>query len=271
MDPNLDTILSQLRALRRPAAHLRPTDRPVASRIGGLPDVPPRFAWPEGPDAHLAFIAQLDLGEVNGDGRIEILPRAGRLLFFYDVCDQPWGFYPDERARWAVVHLPPDQSGTLRAATAPADLDEEDAPRRAVPLDPVAIDSLPSPARLDVDLDEVADSTFDEIDQVLARPFGTHPRHQVGGFPCALQPDTMELQCELIAQGISCDDESIEEDPRFAMLVRRSVRWRLLLQLDSDDAAGLSWGDAGMLYFWIPEEAARSRRFDEVWVILQCM
>jgi uncharacterized protein YwqG len=43
-----------------------------------------------------------------------------------------------------------------------------------------------------------------------------------------------------------------------------------LLQLDSDEEAGMMWGDRGMLYFWIPEEALAPRRFGEVWTILQC-
>jgi uncharacterized protein YwqG len=32
---------------------------------------------------------------------------------------------------------------------------------------------------------------------------------------------------------------------------RDFANWRLLLQLDTDDAAGMKWGDVGTLYFWI--------------------
>lgn len=46
--------------------------------------------------------------------------------------------------------------------------------------------------------------------------------------------------------------------------------WRLLLQLDSDDASDMMWGDSGILYFWIREADARAGDFSNVWVILQC-
>ena len=44
------------------------------------------------------------------------------------------------------------------------------------------------------------------------------------------------------------------ESPEAAQLVGK---WRLLLQLDSDDDAGMMWGDEGTLYFWVPEADAR--------------
>jgi uncharacterized protein YwqG len=44
--------------------------------------------------------------------------------------------------------------------------------------------------------------------------------------------------------------------------------WRLLLQVDSHD--DMMWGDVGMVYFWIPDEALRERAFDRTWLILQC-
>jgi uncharacterized protein YwqG len=47
-------------------------------------------------------------------------------------------------------------------------------------------------------------------------------------------------------------------------------RWVLLLQVDSDDDAELMWGDAGRLFFWIPEEALAAGDFSAVFVQLQC-
>jgi uncharacterized protein YwqG len=45
---------------------------------------------------------------------------------------------------------------------------------------------------------------------------------------------------------------------------------RFLLQVDSDDAAGMMWGDAGMLYFWIRDDDLAARRFDRAWCVMQC-
>jgi uncharacterized protein YwqG len=32
----------------------------------------------------------------------------------------------------------------------------------------------------------------------------------------------------------------------------------------------MMWGDGGRLYFWIPRESLAQRRFEDVWMILQC-
>jgi uncharacterized protein YwqG len=48
-----------------------------------------------------------------------------------------------------------------------------------------------------------------------------------------------------------------------------SCAWRLLVQLDSDGNAARRWADAGMLYFWIERAALATRRFANMWVVLQ--
>jgi uncharacterized protein YwqG len=55
-----------------------------------------------------------------------------------------------------------------------------------------------------------------------------------------------------------------------AELAERSKEWRLFFQLDTDDDAGMMWGDVGRLYFWIREDSLRAQKWDDVWLILQC-
>ncbi len=43
-----------------------------------------------------------------------------------------------------------------------------------------------------------------------------------------------------------------------------------MLQVDSDDEAGMMWGDAGMLYYWIRDDDLAARRFDRAWCVMQC-
>jgi Domain of unknown function (DUF1963) len=45
--------------------------------------------------------------------------------------------------------------------------------------------------------------------------------------------------------------------------------WQLLLQVDSDDAAGMMWVDSGMLYYWIRKDDLAARRFERVWCVMQ--
>src|SRR5262249_62327060 len=85
------------------------------------------------------------------------------------------------------------------------------------------------------------------------------PRHRLLGQSDELQDD-MHQQVQLLAHGLSDD-----QDPRAAALSGGALKWRLLLQVDSDDSAGMRWGSNGRLYFWIEKSALRARRVVEGW------
>ena len=67
----------------------------------------------------------------------------------------------------------------------------------------------------------------------------------------------------------SADPEGYR-DPRVLDLGPGADDWHLLLQVDSDDAADMMWGDLGRIYFWIRDEDLAARRFDAPGVVLQC-
>ena len=50
-----------------------------------------------------------------------------------------------------------------------------------------------------------------------------------------------------------------------AEFVAEARRWRLLAQFTGDEHARMSWGNGGMIYFWIREEDLAARRFDQVY------
>ena len=58
-------------------------------------------------------------------------------------------------------------------------------------------------------------------------------------------------------------------DPRVAELSKGAMDWQLLLQIDSDENAGMRWGNAGMLYYWIKRDDLKARHFDDTWLVLQ--
>jgi uncharacterized protein YwqG len=55
-----------------------------------------------------------------------------------------------------------------------------------------------------------------------------------------------------------------------AELKAGSMDWHLLLQVDSEQAAGMMWGDVGRLYYWIRSKDLKAGNFDNVWLVLQC-
>jgi hypothetical protein len=75
-----------------------------ASRLGGLPDLPPDTPWPAAPDGRpLAFLAQLDLADTAGSGFEKPLPDDGSLYFFYDAEELPGGCGPEDCGHWCVL------------------------------------------------------------------------------------------------------------------------------------------------------------------------
>ena len=80
----------------------------------------------------------------------------------------------------------------------------------------------------------------------------------------------MQLECRLVANGLYCGNASGYRDPRAALLRPGAADWRLLFQVDSQDEAGMMWGDLGRRYYWIRHEDLTARNWDRTWLILQC-
>jgi uncharacterized protein YwqG len=79
----------------------------------------------------------------------------------------------------------------------------------------------------------------------------------------------MDLECQLVTNGLYCGNPSGYHDPRRKVLEQGRDNWTLLLQVDSEDENGMMWGDLGKLYYWIKKEDLKNGNFNNVWVILQ--
>jgi uncharacterized protein YwqG len=98
---------------------------------------------------------------------------------------------------------------------------------------------------------------------LLPQPDEDEPIHRLLGHPDQIQGD-MQLECQMVAHALKYGD------PRIALVAPTATEWRLLLQVDSDKIAGMCWGDAGRLYYWIRRDALQSGRWEEAHLILQC-
>ncbi len=244
------------------------SEEKAASFLGGQPLVRSTVEWPKKNGKSLGFIAQLDLAEINGEKRIAWLPRVGRLLFFYDFEEWPWGISPDDKGGWTVLY----ENGTVEPypLETPSDLNEEDS---IFPIKYVTAEtfiSYPDPDRIDAEAIGLSEDDEDEYYAFIEEQYGDEPRHQIGGFPTPLQSDSMEGECQLLSEGICCESEEDYHSEAVKQLLERENDWRMLLQVDSDDDIALMWGDMGMLYFWVRESEARNCNFANVWMFLQC-
>lgn len=240
------------------------TGEQSVSKIGGLPDVPQHFEWPIWKGKPLAFIAQIDLSTIHST-LLAGLPRTGVLYFFYDQEQSTWGFDPADRGSWRVVYWP--DSRELTQAIPPDGLRVVYDEKR---VDPRHIHSFPSLERLGFSLSTVTDEILDVEDRLRTQATQDDPEHQIGGFPNPIQDDEMELECQLVSNGLYCGDSSGYQDPRRSELAKGASQWELLLQIDTDDDTGMMWGDGGRLYFWIRASDLAAEDFSNVWMVLQC-
>ena len=272
----LHRVGDQLAAAVEPAVRLRtePTDEVVlplgGSRIGGRPDAAEDFRWPAWKGVPLSFLGQIDLAEVSGFSFCDVLPESGRLLFFYNAGQQTWGFDPEDRGSFAVLYSSAPRKELVRHDW-PDGLPDESR-FNACGVDFREVLTLPPWESILVERLELSGDEVDRYLEVLEEVEGEEGEgmlHQLLGHPSPIQNE-MQLECQLAANGVYVGDPTGYKDPRRATLEPGAPSWRLLFQLDSDDAAEMMWGDLGRLYFWIRDEDLRDCRFDQSWMILQC-
>lgn len=74
----------------------------------------------------------------------------------------------------------------------------------------------------------------------------------------------------LAAQQRLAGTQDLDTDAPRRDLALDAAGWQLLLQLDSDDQAGMMWGDCGRLYFWLRRTDLIRRAFNRTHLVLQC-
>ncbi|GES32075.1 YwqG family protein [Streptomyces angustmyceticus] len=249
-----------------PAPGEGPAADPVAGRLGGLPELPEAEEWPvwegQGP---LAFVASLDCAALPSAALDIALPTEGTLAFFsFDgQVDDGWAVVtPDEPDSWAgarVLYVPAGVPVAQRAAP------EGIRPYPEVPLTSRVETTAPY-ARHPVVRHEFAPVPEDHpvYGDAFEEALWDHSagtEHRIGGHADPVQGD-VETEVARGALGSPPWD-----DPRIG---EEALRWVLLAQFDSDDDAGMMWGDCGALYWLIRPEDLAARRFDRAMFTWQC-
>ena len=238
-----------------------------ASKLGGNPDVPSGFEWPEWQGVNLAFIAQINLAEIPQTTQTNMLPKTGLLSFFYDPDQNTWGFDPKDRGSWRSYYFSLDN---LERMTTPSYNSEYmDDPYPGCRVDYELTNYYPDPFDDAIKELQFTESELDRYWEFYEDVYKMSCNHQLLGRPDVIQ-NPMELECELASNGIYTGDTAWTKRLDLFMHKRRAKNWRLLLQIDTDDDANMMWGDGGMLYYWIKEEDLIQRNFSETWMILQC-
>lgn len=248
-------LLSRLRRLARPTLLLGPATGTAFSKLGGDPELPKDASWPLGRSSTpRTFLVQIDLGTLKAHA-LEWLPSEGRCYAFYD---------PEAHGEADVVQII-----YSRDAAGPPNSTPPGSPRHPeqrvsfLPFTSVpSSEWLNSHERLDLDIEEVER----RIESVGDQPPEDCVQHRIGGYPDEIQNGCLRLECEYLSRGLAGPDYKSAIPPA---IERASKAWRLLLQIDSDPALGMEFGDAGRLYVFIRERHARAADFSKTVTIFQ--
>jgi uncharacterized protein YwqG len=244
-----------------------------ASKIGGDPDLPAGYPWPAWKDQPQGFLAQFDLSAASACDLQGLLPRDGLLSFFYDLVDTPWGYDPAQQGYSHIAYFP---AGTP--------LSRRESPDKEIllPCSPVIFSpALTIPVMGSQAYDQLVDKAKlkkDEVDRYWDLPgevraaycqIDSETFHQLLGHANNVQDD-MQLEAELVTNGLYCGDQTGYRDRRRKNLEKQSHHWQLLFQLDSVEALGMMWGDMGRLYYWVKRDDLHQRQFGGHWMTMQC-
>lgn len=223
--------------LARPALTFKSTKAadktlPVGtSKFGGGPDLPPKADWPTFEEEPLAFLGQLNLGDLAASLVCRELPNAG-LLSMFILSDEDEGNDYFDDGMWRLYYFPDTSKLTRRLP-----------PETSFNSCRLAFtETLTMPDRDSPWTKELALGKDDDIQLAYQETVsGYGAGHTLLGYPAPIQNDP---------------------------LGKKTVRH--LLTIDSDDHAGWMWGDGGALYFTINEGDLRKHRFDRVRLETQC-
>lgn len=216
----------------------------AASWLGGEPELPEAVAWPVRRDGSpLAFLGQIDLGELARFPAAKALRPTGQLLFFFDVAKRPGAFWTGGTAEDGdaarVLYIDPSQE-THRRAPPPGCAAFAARPLNfAKALTIPSVNALPELGVPALEGEQL--QAYLEINECVFRGGRRdYEVHRVLGHPEQLQQGPCSRSCH---------------DPL------------LLLQLGSD--GDFRWAGGGLLYFEVPAAELEAQRFERVHVEME--
>lgn len=245
------------------AIQIKPTENETSSYFGGYPPQYSDFKWPERAGCPMGFLACIDLGALPA--MIDWLPKVGSLLFFYDVNEWPWGAYVEDRDGWAVLYIDHPIGPNAPEAAAPPALRPEDVQVRRGMRFRAAV--LPNSCE---DSPSVLESEINDAWQLLCDLANEGPLHLIAGLASPIQDHDLQMECQLLSNGIKPNHYGESDDPRIMPLKAGAKDWKPLLQIDSDHNLNVMWGDMGQLSFLVRAGEARKGDFSNVWAFVDC-
>jgi uncharacterized protein YwqG len=275
----LDRVADDIMRVARPCIRLdcRRVDEaslPVgASKLGGLPDLPHETDWPEWHGRPMAFIAQIRLDAIAPYDEEGALPHAGLLSFFCALDDEfaANGLLAadDDPTSWKVWHF--DGRDLDRLTRRPARASHDELSR----FWPCAMTYSIRSTLPDVESREIQSlglsnqerNAYIDVDGGADVGYLPVMDHHLLGYPYNLDGSTF-VPCYMAEHGIAYPPFPQSRTWDWTAM-QHQAEWRLLLQVYSNEEAGMDFGGGGVLHFCIASDALRARDFSRVRANLQ--
>ena len=252
------------------------TQNSIKSKIGGKPFLPKEINWfrntfmgEENNGKPLSFLAQFNMEELLKFDLDHMLPKKGMLYFFYDFYEEPIGCMTKEK-NGAKIFFYDGNMEELEEQAFPQDLNKEFcipqfnihfSTRYEVPMCEEYREIMQDNIRYD--------DYNSELDSLCLNRNNDEEVTKILGYADLCQ-GSMLLQCEMIRNGIDCNDfKYLKYQNKY---IDASAEWILLFQIDtiSNSDFELMFGDCGRLYFYIRKEDLKEKNFEKGWFISQC-
>ena len=284
--PYRDSLLASARPCAaitlRPCETLTDTLTPWQSKLGGLPYLPHEADYPHDSQGRpLYLLAQINCAEVPP---LPDFPHRGMLQFFispYATLVHLWGLdyhHPDRQDYFRELYYP-------EVHTDPAAVQQDFAFLPPLPTPPAAMTwtqkllglfkkpALHLPFQYPCAMHFTAGEQLVPLDDAALHLSGAGvPDVDAGNWFDVLDDDFTEAYFDAIpheGHRLGGYAHHVQEDLR---IVENSPYrdYVLLLQLDSDEANGMMWGDLGVCHFYIHPDDLRRRDFSRVLYNWEC-
>ncbi len=172
-----------------------------ASKFGGSPDLPAGVPWPSNENGALSFVAQINFAEVSKFDTDRLLPKSGMLYLFYDIKLCVWGYDPADKKGFAVIFCEAAQDQLARQK-----MDSGNFTFGARSLSFENEINLPNLQSSLVPFGKFSEEEWAAYHEVI-EPTWQSEQNKLLGHSDNIQ-DGMELECELVANGLDCGDGS---------------------------------------------------------------
>lgn len=221
------------------------------SKFGGLPYFPKGLQYPTDSKGQAMFLlAQINFAETP---KLETFPEIGILQFYisggsdiYGACFES----PAKQDNFKVLYFPeitedegllvtefdflpkPDMLPIEKISSLTFNLRHSPVPIDDYQFEPRILNLKPS-SKYEIYKD------YEEVYEEYGKLFRSDG-HKIGGYPYFTQNDPREFE------------------------TYKGEKYRLLFQMDTDDDAGIMWGDCGVANFFISEQDLVSKNFTRV-------